>query len=127
MQQSGRYPTDKRRTEVTITWNAPAGVSGITGYIIERDVNDLGPGKNTCPVITDDGNSTFEYVEWHQPLGNEQGRPTATSFTDDIGGSDLLKSGRTIWSLKYHVYTVADGARSMPATIEVGALRRGGL
>ena len=78
-------------------------------------------------MITDDGNSTFEYVEWHQPLGNEQGRPTATSFTDDIGGSDLLKSGRTIWSLKYHVYTVADGARSMPATIEVGALRRGGL
>ena len=110
---------------VTITWSAPPGESGITGYIIERSVNNLGAGKNSCPKRQGDS-TVFWYFEWHDALGNEQGRPTSTSFTDDIGGSDLLKNGRTIWSLKYHVYTVANNARSMPATIEVGALQRSG-
>ena len=113
--------------EVTIGWTAPSGVSGITGYIIERDINGVGAGKYSCPKRHSEGNTTTWYFEFHQSLGNEMGRPNGTGYTDDIGGTDLLTSGRTIRSLKYHVYTVANGARSMPATINAGALQRGGL
>ena len=114
--------------EVTITWSAPSGVSGITGYLIERDINNVGPGKNSCPKTTNSA-TTFHYVEWHDSVANRltQTSGTGTTYTDDIGGTGLLHNGRQIRSLTYHVFTIADGARSMPATINAGGLRRGGL
>ena len=94
--------------EVTITWTAPSGVSGITGYLIERHINNVGPGKNSCPKTTNSA-TTFHYVEWHDSVANRltQTSGTGTTYTDDIGGSDLLHSGRQIRSLTYHVFTIA--------------------
>ena len=113
---------------VTLNWDAPA-VSGITGYIIEQEVNDRGYDwvlpqvKGTGPNAPCDA-SFFQYGLYFGLPGNEVGTLTGTSFTYDVGATDLLKPGRTIWSLKFHVYTVVNNNRSLPTTINVGALQR---
>ena len=113
---------------VTLNWDAPA-VSGITGYIIEREVNGRGYDW-VLPQVKGSGPNApcdagfFQYGPYFGLPGNDVGTRTGTSFTYDVGATDLLKPGRTIWSLKFHVYTVVNNNRSLPTTINVGALQR---
>ena len=111
---------------VTLNWDAPA-VSGITGYIIEREVDGRGYDwmlpqiDGTGPNAPCSGFRSSRFTYFGLP-GNEVGTPTGTSFTYDVGATGLLKFGRTISSLKFHVYTVVNNNRSLPTTINVGAL-----
>ena len=115
---------------VTLNWDAPA-VSGITGYIIEREVNGRGydwvlPQPIGTGPNPDCRANVFQNFTYFGLPGNEVGTPTGTSFTYDVGATDLLNYGRTISSLKFHVYTVVNNNRSLPTTINVGALQRSG-
>ena len=89
----------------TLTWDAPTGQSGITGYRIERDLNGTG-GAN------DQGCSTG--------LADQIG--TAGSgdrqYSDDLSpttalGHDVLRS------LTYHVFALTANGHSIPATLHV--------
>ena len=109
----------RRGEDYVLSWDAPAGESDITGYRIERDLNDQrgrwrvrgvshGPGTDS---------SCLEHIigfTYYDRLGER----IATTGADQTGYTDALRlpyeGHYSAWSLRYHVYTLT-GGRLEPA------------
>ena len=107
---------------VGLRWEAPAGVTGITGYRIERDVDGRGAQIQTCPVAGSGGaQSTAFYSTLYDRLGTRVGAPTRTWFADSMAGLSA-QDLQHMQSLRYHVFALTADGESLPVSVNVDIL-----
>ena len=96
---------------------------GLTG-LEELDLSNMGIARiqYSSGANAPCKNNISTFVEDFHRLGRSISttNPSTTSYTDDVGGSDLVTNGRTVRSLKYHVFAVLPGPLySLPTTITI--------
>ena len=109
---------------VGLRWQAPAGVTGIIGYRIERDVNGVGGSlllrmpsslnrgpRNCLP-------HTWIFQQFDR-LGKRVGFAREAEFVDHIADLHGQELRRAESSLKYHVFAVTADGESLPVTVDV--------
>ena len=119
----------RRGEDYVLTWDAPTGESAITGYRIERDLNDYGgrwrvkhpkarEGGANSPCQDSLGRTSLVGFTYYDRLGDR----IATTGADQTGYTDALRlpyrGHQSAWSVRYHVYTLTEDGWSLPATVD---------
>ena len=107
---------------VALRWEAPVGVTGITGYRIERDVDGHGgqiqvrEAEGTGSRVSC-GNVSWFFTQFDR-LGKRVDTATGIWFADslaDLNAQDLQQMA----SLEYHVFALTADGESLPVSVDV--------
>ena len=112
----------RRGEDYVLSWDAPTGESDITGYRIERDLNDQrGRWRVSLPSRAGD-RSPCGLVKVGFTYYDRLGERIATTGADQTGYTDALRfpyeGHQSAWSVRYHVYTLTEDGWSLPTTVD---------
>ena len=107
---------------VTLTWDAPSGVT-VAGYRIERNRNGnqgMWAVKNTrfnvvgpnVPCVAD----ATVFFTYYDRLGHRLGTTSQTTFTDNLPWR-WPDGGYSVWSLEYYLTAITASGESVPVEV----------
>ena len=105
----------------TLTWDAPAGQSGITGYRVERTVNGHNVTMQLRSWDKDTGecaDTGYTYLSRFDRVGVRMGETDQATRSYTNGSvDDEHRLTTSASSVVYHVFTLTEGNESIPVSI----------
>ena len=105
----------------TLTWDAPAGQSGITGYRVERTVNGHNVTMQLRSWDKDTGecaDTGYTYLSRFDRVGVRMGETDQDTRSYTNGSvDDEHRLTTSASSVVYHVFTLTEGNESIPVSI----------
>ena len=108
----------------TLTWGAPPGASGITGYRVERRLNRdegapesyrvVGVGTYDSDAPCNDNNASFSRTNYNR-AGAVLRRTTDSGQTSYTDKSPRLRGNPRVTQVVYYVFAISANGESMPA------------